>query len=537
MIAALALFVLAQTKDDAPVSLPPGSSEAFQSSVFAVQGKVDKGDWQEAARLAARLPRLKFTLDWDDSTVPERDRPFFAKARDKAISMWKAAMPELQIALAKQGDLKIDFVKDLPPNADSPGPAGAVYLFSPDPGDPVVEGVLALLRSENHRPTAPLDVTNETLFAIGSFLGLARQPRALSLMYRAEDPYVAQNVPTPADIRLVRHILDASDEVRKDVKAKRSPGAAAPQIFVSPNKMTPDQVSQGMPMPILLQITNQGKGPLDFRLVPDCGCFLIGEYKDTLAPRETTVVPIGINTIEFTGHLLKTLFVYSNDPVTPIVQVPLDTIVRPAYWFKDLNGDPALVLDEHGGIFQTVMVVDDDQKWTVKSVTASGIPAAVEFEPWTGDLPNPDIGEPSTHRRGYKIRALIAPNIVTGRANLDITIHTSDDKFPTIYHSVLAQRGIVAVPLSCYFGQIGKEKAEASVVLTRPGQPYKITKIESDTDFVSARIEPYRGETEYKLVVTYNGKAPIGRFFGKIIVHTDDPKQPTVEVPFEGTVS
>ena len=131
---------------------------------------------------------------------------------------------------------------------------------------------------------------------------------------------------------------------------------------------------------------------------------------------------------------------------------------------------------------------------------------------------------------------LVAPNLPPGRLTMTLEIQTDSEVFKTIYLPVNVQRGIVAVPLSAYFGSVGKEPARASVVITRPGQPYKVIRAVSDTDWIVASVEPYRPGTEYKIVATYTGKGPIGVFHGTIKVYTDDPKQPVIDVPFEGTV-
>jgi hypothetical protein len=314
---------------------------------------------------------------------------------------------------------------------------------------------------------------------------------------------------------------------------------AAPQIVVDPVEWKPRPVGQAEEMMVTLQVTNQGKGTLDYRLVPDCGCFVVPRYKEQLAPGETAVVSIMINTLEFTGKLKKALFIYSNDPFFPIKRVSLETTVRPAYRFVDLTKDPSVIVDKNGGKFETVLLLDEGKSFKITSASVSGIPAMVEVEKkmWEGTLDDPVTGEGPKLRKGYKINCLIAPGLPPGRLQLSIELETDDTTFfKRIYHSVYVQQGIVSVPLSIYFGQIPQQPARASVVLTRPGRPYNVIKVESDTEFVTAVVEPYHPGTEYKIVATFTGKAPIGRFSAQIKVYTDDPDQPVVIVPVEGIV-
>lgn len=538
MLTALA-FLLQASQTPGPIVLPPGSSREFQAMVYAVQAAVDTGDWDEAKRLAGRLPSLEVTLQWKEEGLDENQKLFYRDALETAIKAWQVAMPTIKLSTQQKGKVVIGFVETLPENADTIGPAGAVFLVSPAEGDPVVEALIALKRTELKRPIEPLDVRNEVQYAIGTYLGLARQVRPSQLMYRSEEPYAAVNTVTMSDNRLALKNIGIADRIRKDVVAKKNPGIAAPQIVVDPVEWKPRPVGQAEEMMVSLQVTNQGKGILDYRLVPDCGCFIVPRYKEQLAPGETTVVPIMINTLEFTGNLKKALFIYSNDPFFPIKRIPLETIVRPAYRFVDQRKEPSVIVDKNGGKFETILVLDEGKSFKITGASVSGVPAAIEVDdtPWQGVLDYPEIGEGPKLRKGYKISCLIAPGLPPGRLQLAIEL-TTDDKnfFKRIYHSVYVQQGIVAVPMSIYFGQIPQVPARASVVLTRPGRPYKILKVESDTEFVTAEVEPYRPGTEYKIVATFSGKAPIGRFSGRIKVYTDDPDQPVVEVPVEGIV-
>ncbi len=538
MIIALAALVF-QTQEPGPIVLPPGSSPEFQAMVYAVQAAVDTGDWAAAKRLADRLPTLEVSIQWDEQGLTENQKLFFRQTRDVAVTVWKTSFPTLDVKFVPKGRIKIGFVPTLPPNNETIGPAAAVYLTSPDAGDPVVEGVWALFRTEQKRPIDKFEIRNETLYAIGAYLGLARQVRTGNLMFRSEEPYLVENNITLGDSRLAQKNVAIADRVRKDVAAKKDPGIASPQISINPAKFEPKPVGQAEQMLLSLQITNQGKGVLDYRLVPDCGCFIIGIYKEKLGPGETTVVPILINTREFTGKLTKALFLYSNDPYFPIKRIPLETTVRPAYRFVDQMKETSLIVDENGAKFETILVLDESKSFKITKSSVSGVSARVSVDDkmWEGVLDWPEMGEGPKMRKGYRISALVATGIPPGRLSMQFEFETDDpDYFKRIHHSVFVQKGIVAVPLSIYFGSIPQQPARASVVLTRPGRPYKILKVESDIEFIKASVEPYHPNTEYKIVAVFTGKAPLGHFVSRIKVHTDDPTQPIVEIGVEGTV-
>jgi len=535
MLIALIALVL-QDQDPDPLTLIPGSSPGFQTNVQMVQEAVAAGDWVEAKRLADRLPSYDLRIEWDDSGLTDLQRTLFVKARDEAIATAEEWLPELQVSFGRPGDVKVSFAPSLPPNADSPGPAGAVYMFSPATGDPVIEAVLALVRGEDKRPMDVFEVKNELFYLVGSYFGMARMPRPGTVMFRQEEQYFVLSKWGLYERKLVERLVALSDRVRKSVAEKKDLGFAAPEIFVTPNELTHQPVTQNSPMKLSLQVTNRGKSALNYAIVPDCSCFGIDSYDSVLEPGETTIVPIAINTFNFVGKLQKNIYVYSNDPEQPVKRIPFSTTVRPAYRFVNVKDDPAVIVGDDGATFETILVVEDGVDFKVKRIAVNGVMAAVTYDEWTGTLDNPELGEGPKKRKGYLIRALIGPNFPAGRAAMQFTVETDHAVFKNLYHQINAQNGIVAVPLSIYFGNIGNEPARASVVITRPGRPYKIKKVVSDVSFITPSVEPYRGETEYKIVATYDGKAPLGRLFAQIEVHTDDPKQPIVYVPIEGTV-
>ena len=534
LVASLALLAAIQQKDEGPIVLPPGTSRNFQSAVLGVRDAAGAGDWAEAARLAARLPDRRLLVTWDDSAVPESRRGQFKEARDAAFKTW--SLEGISIEVAAKGRLKVSFVPDLPPNADSPGPAGAVHLWSPDEADPVYEALIALRRGQPARSIENLDVRGEVAYAIGAYFGLARLPKPGTAMFRTEQPFTVVTRLSPNDRRLALGNLDLADNIRAAVSARKPIEVATAEIFLSPTSLNPAPVMQAQEMGMMLQVTNRGKGTLEYFVVPDCNCFSIGAHVRTVRPGETQVVPIRINTFDFVGKLHKALYVYSNDPEFPVRRVPLETIVRPLFRFVSPKNEAAIIIDEAGAIYELLLVLDESTDMKVKSVEVSGLKAVVEFEPWSGVLDNPEIGEGPKERRGYKITALLSPGIPTGRANMTIIVKTDDERFETLRHNIVAQYGIVPVPLTIYFGEIFQRPARAHTTISRPGRPYKVLGVESDVDFIKASVEPFKGETDYKIVAEFDGTAPIGKFLAIISVRTDDPKQPIVEITVQGIV-
>ena len=73
-------------------------------------------------------------------------------------------------------------------------------------------------------------------------------------------------------------------------------------------------------------------------------------------------------------------------------------------------------------------------------------------------------------------------------------------------------------------------------MLTRPGKPFEILRMESDSSYVTASKLSEKNGSDYKIVFKYNGKAPVGDFRAVVTIHTSDPKQSKIRIPVMGNV-
>lgn len=536
MISIIFAIALQQGKESGPLLLPVGSAKWFQETVVLIESAVEEKNWLEATRLAKRLPTNDFVITWDTSGVPNSMKTYMETARDETVEEWTKMFTDLKVSFNSRGSLKIGFTESLPIAQGTSEHLSAVFMSSPGEEDPVIEAIFSLKRGATQIVADPSDMRNEFMYAIGLRLGVERMPKPGAFMFRTEGSFPAKNRIAPSDVTFVKKIISLSDRIRMSIAEKKDPGIRAPQISIDPKKMAPKPGTQGGDMTLSIQVTNRGAGTMQYQAVPDCGCFILGPYDNQLEPGETTLIPVRINTLEFVGKLRKTLFIYSNDPDDPVIQIPLETYVKPAYRFINQFKGSVVYMDSSGVVFETVMAIDPNIKFNLKKISALGISAVVDYEPWTGMVSDPDLAEPPTKMSGYLIKVLVAPGLVTGRGGVGIQVDTDHEWFKSIQHSVTIQTGIAAIPSSIYFGNLSDKPARGSVVITRPDRPYKVLKVESDTEFIKVEVEPYEGIGNYRIIAVFNGKARVGRFFAKITVYTDDPKEPLVTIPLEGNV-
>jgi|GEM_PF-608063 len=76
-------------------------------------------------------------------------------------------------------------------------------------------------------------------------------------------------------------------------------------------------------------IENNGKSPLNISSVrPSCGCTVAGNYPKTIAPGTKGEFPFKIASKKLRGKYEKSIKVYSNDPVTPELQLKLRGVCK-----------------------------------------------------------------------------------------------------------------------------------------------------------------------------------------------------------------
>ncbi len=516
--------------------LPASTDLTFRRDVLALQEATWRLDFREAERLLAVLPNRTITISWDDTKVPADRKIEFAKARDKAIESWKELVPSLQISVVPKGRIRLSFEAELPPNADTTGPAGAVYFFSSDPDEARVEGILAQVRTAKKLQIDAKEVTNEVVYAIGVSLGLGEIAHIASPMNREEGLYRAVMPLSSGEALLANDTLNAVARLKGLVDARRRIVPTRPQVFLSQTEFRPAAVVQGDAISQSFLIVNKGNSPLRIRLVPDCGCFAAVRYDKSVPPGEERLVQVTVDTTSFPGDLDKNLYLYTNDPERGEVKLNFQMRADPLFTFLGHERQSTILLGDGGANTELVLLVNDKKPMKPTAVRVDGVPALGTFEPWTGSVDDPDQPGRTIQRQGFRIRLAIPAEIPPGRSPMTVNVITDDPVWKELRHTLYVQRGIVALPSSLYMGELGKDPARGWFLVTRPRSPFKILGVESSSPFLKAFVENIDGGFEYRVNVVYDGRGDFGDFRATLTLVTDDKKQPRVEVPIRAVI-
>lgn len=514
--------------------LPPGANPDVHRAFNVVEAELSVGRFDAAKAKAALLPRYNITFSWDDKNIPPASRPEYINARNEAFKTLTSRVPGLTIKPDAKPAIKFTFGDSLATDPTSGLPRGIALFFSENPAEPRLEAVIGLNRGNPLERTNFDSIHNEVLFAIGSYLGMTTSPYLGTIMGRSDLQMQYRSNPEAGELGAFRVINEATLKIQSAIAKKEKLAPAKPKASFSPTVIERGPVIQGTPIQFSVQVNNHGNAPLSFRVVPDCGC-VTAMMVAPIQPGSSAAVPIRVDTTDINGELNKHLILISNDIDQPIQRFPINIKTTPRYRFLSTNPS-VLIVDEAGLDSDVFLVSPPERPIEISSVEVSGNPGSATFEPWKGNLADPELNEPSKPRSGYKIKLRLESPPVSGRSAAMLVVKTTDPKYPTIRYTVFAQKGIAVMPASVFFGDMGKAVREASFMVNRPNKPFKILKIESDSSFVDATATAINGETEYKVTCRYNGKAPLGDFRSTLTIHTDAPKQPKIRVGVMGIV-
>jgi hypothetical protein len=547
----LAALVLAQgpSAAQAPVpssdpilgpALPAGCNEAFQRLSLTLQEALEKGEFESAGKLYRMMPKLKFNVAWDDSDVPAELRESFIEARDRALSTWAKNYPntEIRVVPFKKGganppDILFSFVPSLPAR-DEPIPPAAVHFFSQDLEEPRLETVISLKRGNPPVRTDYMDVHNEVGYAVTQFLGVERTISPGAFSNRTELPWGRLTIPGQGERYQVTLNVAVSDAIAKAILKKQKLIPARPALHMDPLSFDAGSHDQGEIVKFSFQVTNNGNAPLQIRTQPDCSC-VSSLRQATLGPGETRLIPAQIDLTEFVGNLDKSIFVYSNDINRSVLRIPVKVRSNPLFRFLAQN-DGWVLLEDGKNTARAFLLLPEGS--TIKPVSAKldGLEAEVTFKPWSGMLADPELNEGERPRNGYVFEVNLPDEIPPGQTRASLRVATDSPKFKEISTGFAIQKGIVASPDVVLYGEIPQAPRRSGFLLLRPRKDFEITKMTVDSPFLTLTKQAMRGKWEYRVFIQFDGKAPPGPLKATVTIHTNDPKQPLINVPVSAFV-
>ncbi len=309
--------------------------------------------------------------------------------------------------------------------------------------------------------------------------------------------------------------------------------SSAQVIDVSPRSWDFGEMKQQETKTITVNVTNKGAARLIISDVKaDCGCTVPEMAVKDLAPGESTTLSIEFNSKRFSGNVIKTVQVFSNDPMNSVVDVMITAkvhtplIVNPA---SRRLGFPQSMVGDIGKRVATFTAVDDVELEISADHTRHG--------KFNLEVRNKVDGDP----RKAELVVTLPADMKPGSHRDNVRVKTNLPDMPTVDLELKAdvRAPIVVSPANLNFRYRPKFKLNMRIHAFNHRVEFNIKSVKSSLPElkIGEIIEAPGGE----LIIPISG-APIdagdpraiaakGRIKGTIIILTDLPAMPRIEVP------
>lgn len=284
------------------------------------------------------------------------------------------------------------------------------------------------------------------------------------------------------------------------------------------------------------QIRNDGAVPLEITDVkPACGC-TVASFDKTIAPGKIGTVHLVVDTVTFNGPVSKGVTVYTNDPANPQIELTVRAKVDPYIAVKPGYARYNLVRNEakEGTIVQTLWAPDGSPMDIVKVDSPFPFLTVSFREAQEGER------QPDVKVKQWRVEMLMSNDAPVGPLTGYVMVHTNHPKQKLVEIPVSGfVRPVMAVtPPKADFGKLEiKEPVRKSLdVRNFATEPIKVIGVDTSGQGIEAKLDPLEEGRDYAVRVILNPSMPKGPFHGKLIIRTDSPKTPVLEVELTGTV-
>lgn len=371
-----------------------------------------------------------------------------------------------------------------------------------------------------HSPASLLHLVSK---GIAGFLGLARDQKSQGLM--GQDTHIDTVPVKPSDdeVKTLLQLFRYEKALSDSAEAKAKPSIEFPALKLESTEKDLGEAWRGESIHASFPYKNEGNSQLEIDVKPACGC-TVAKFDKVLAPGQSGTIEVDFATAGFSGKSSKHIDIFTNSPSSKNAKITFTANVKPTFDVQP-TGMVQIPLNDSGPTSYAL---------TIKPLEPEG--AAVQEVSSTGKYLT---GKVEKAGDAFKVNLTVAPDVPNGRTVQSLKVKTTSKREPEFNISVALDKGIVAIPSACYFGYLkGDEKFPMmrNIQIQRKGRPFKITKVDAGDPKLSTEVKEAKPGSEYILKVTFQGGWPQGTQTRTIVVHTDDPKVPKIELAVQATV-
>jgi hypothetical protein len=296
-------------------------------------------------------------------------------------------------------------------------------------------------------------------------------------------------------------------------------------------------VAKGEKLRAEFVVRNTGQAPLEITQVrPTCGC-TVADFDRSIAPGTTGKIRAEVDTAAFSGPIAKAVLVFSNDPMTPQLNLVIkadvrsfvEVLPRALILFKNL-------LSGEAATEKVTLVSADASDFAVTGADAGGGPYKIAYRL----LPE---SERIAERKGpqWEVTITVPADAPEGMLNHRIIVKTTAAKAAEVPINVTgAVRPIVQIiPAQANLGRVKSDAPVGSNVLlvnNRQGSQLEVTETAIDNKNFKVEVIPLQAGQRFQIAISLQVGAPKGVQNGTLRITTNDPLRKVIEVPVTAQV-
>ena len=277
-----------------------------------------------------------------------------------------------------------------------------------------------------------------------------------------------------------------------------------------------------------LSLRNVGTEDLVISQVrPSCTCLQAELLKTTAAPGDGGGIILTFDTAGLRGAQQYAVYVHSNDPVSPIVQVRVSASIKPTKLLVSTRRVEFGDVDANLGAMREIYIKDPgDGSLEVEEVVSDSPVLHASFVA---------TGRGQGEERIFPVLLTLRPDLPLGAFEASITIVSNHPKEPSLRIPVFARvKGDIEVSREALFLGLVKRGEGASGTLSlraRTGAGFGVDSVRTSSDFITADLSSGDPRMDYVVTVGLSETAPPGPVRGEVVIRTDSPRQPRIVVP------
>jgi hypothetical protein len=312
------------------------------------------------------------------------------------------------------------------------------------------------------------------------------------------------------------------------VLASHCDAETKPKLIIESSVHNFGTVSQGEKIIHDFTVRNAGDAELVIqRIVPSCGCTATSSSADKIEPGASATIHVEVDTTGFSGDKLKTVRLFTNDPIDPSSMLTIRGVIQP-----DVNIEPAKLL--FPDIVRGEATQAPYQDFTVR--VRQG--AKIKIESISSVAPFLTFKELDSTDSSRKVRVTLNRELAPGEYRDRVVVNLHGGLASAINVPVIATvKGKLQLkPSSLSFGIIeGKDVLVKTVKLENLGSdPITLKNLKSDNPAMSAGFEVVKPGKVFNIRIKVDPTKITSDLRASLTIETDSKDEGGLALPVYG---